>query len=116
MSGPDLSGFNPLDEQYRYCVYCQADCWPERENQQHKPDCPFNTGIYPVLEQDRHPSGDLGLCSACSSPFALGDMYVHISDETGIPVTNPAEGSTTWIACITCGITLADPRPVEGES
>lgn len=106
----DLSDFNPLDDKYRWCIYCQADCWPEHENQRHGEDCPVNTGIYPIRADEALPTGDLGCCTACSHPFALGDFYVHVSDETGQVVSRPAPESRTWVACVPCGITQLDPR------
>lgn len=105
-----LGDYNPLDPQYRYCVYCGTDCWPEPENRQHAADCPTTTGIYPVRDQDRLPDGSLGACTACGAPFVVGDFYAHISDETGAVVNNPAEDSTSWVACLPCGVTGADPR------
>lgn len=106
----DLGDFNPLDDKYRWCIYCQADCWPEHENQQHAQECLTNTGIYPVRADEALPTGDLGVCTACSHPFALGDFYVHVSDETGLVVNRPAPESRTWIACVPCGVTQLDPR------
>ncbi|PWK81692.1 hypothetical protein C8D88_116103 [Lentzea atacamensis] len=105
-----MIAFDPLDEKYRWCVYCQADCWPEPENQRHDSECPTNTGIYPVRAEDALPTGDLGACTACSQPFALGDFYVHVSDESGLVVSRPEVDSRSWIACVPCGITQVDPR------
>lgn len=95
--------YDPLADQFRWCVYCQADCWPEPENQQHMPDCPTSTGLYPVLPQDINPWGDYGGCTACHTPFQLGDRYVLAN-----PDTEQVDGSTSgFVLCVGCGATAA---------
>jgi len=95
------SDFNPLDEKYRWCIYCNADCWPEPQNQQHQANCPKNTGVYPVLEQDLQPYGCS--CSACRTPFKLGDLYV-LANVDSEKVDGSASG---YVVCLGCGATAA---------
>lgn len=100
--------FDPLDPSLRYCVYCEADCWPEPENQQHAESCPFVTGIYPV--RDLGPDGTYGQCTACTAQFLEGEYYVLVSDTTGRQVVRAGSGETCWVACLGCGLTERDPR------
>jgi hypothetical protein len=107
---PEIPLFDPLADANRWCVYCGADCWPEPENRRHAAACPMVTGAYPVLEQDRAPDGTFGACTVCSDPFALGDLYLLASDETGLSVDCPPEDSTSWVVCLPCGAAGTDPR------
>lgn len=97
----DLSGYDPLDEKWRWCYYCKADCWPEPDNQRHASDCPTVTGLYPVTEQDEDPwiKGTYGACCACLRPFALGDRYVLIDVDTNRPATSPTRSEVTCVGC-----------------
>jgi hypothetical protein len=104
--------FNPLDDKYRYCVYCFADCWPEPENQRHGPNCPVVTGLFPVMEMERLPDGTFGGCSYCAVPLKLGDVYVLVNDDTG--TVTKGRPTTGWVVCLGCAAVGADPR-VEGN-
>jgi hypothetical protein len=65
--------FDPLDDKWRWCVYCKADCWPEVENQEHADDCPTVTGRYPV-----EPNGGPSACCRCEVELKVGGFYRHI--------------------------------------
>jgi hypothetical protein len=91
--------FDPLDEKYRWCIYCQADCWPEPENQQHAADCPRTTGLFPVTQDmvDNRVEccyGDNG----CGHVFQLGEFYMDTEVETNGPDT------VVTVACIGCAL------------
>lgn len=101
---PDV---DPLDDAFRWCVYCCADCWPEPENQRHADTCPTRTGLYPVTEQERDPAGGHGCCTACADPFLPGDHYVLVDDATGRTAPAPDAG---WVVCVGCGALGRDPR------
>lgn len=107
MSGIDLSGFDTLDERYRWCVYCEADCWPEPENQRHDPTCPITTGVFPV-DEDPFLPGSFGRCAACDWPFDRDDKYMVANDDTGRCDT--AVPPVGWVVCIGCGVAARDPR------
>lgn len=104
----DALSFDPLDPALRYCVYCQADCWPEPENRQHAGDCPTQTGVYPILEQDRNPWGNFGDCGGCHTPFTLGDLYV-LADVRTETITGPAP-EHGYVRCLGCGATGDKPK------
>jgi hypothetical protein len=97
----DLSDYNPLDEKWRWCYYCKADCWPEPENQQHGSDCPMVTGLWPITEQDEDPwtKGFYSRCCTCSEPFNLGDTYVLVDVETDKASRLPDCGEVTCVGC-----------------
>lgn len=66
----ELPDFDPLDEKYRWCVYCKADCWPDPAY--HADDCPVTTGRYPVEEgRGLGPSA----CCRCDKEFPEGSFY-----------------------------------------
>lgn len=48
--------FDPMDEAFRWCVFCKADCWPDPEFQSHDDDCPNVTGIFPIDERTMPPT------------------------------------------------------------
>lgn len=89
--------FDPLDEKYRWCIWCQADCWPEPENRQHKADCPSVTGIYPVDQDmlDREARCGYGE-DGCGYVFKPGDFYM----DTEVSTNGPDKYCT--VACIGC--------------
>lgn len=99
--------FDPLDEAYRWCIYCRADCWPEPEHQQHDADCPIVTGIYPVTDAERDPHGELPCCTACSGQFVLGEVYLLVDVDTGAVAPVPDTG---LVVCIGCALLGRDPR------
>lgn len=102
MTGP-ARDYDHLADEYRWCVYCKADCWPEPENQQHQPDCASITGLYPVMPTDLNPWGGYGDCSACHTPFALGDLYVIANMDT-----ETVDGSRSgYVVCVGCGSVAA---------
>ncbi len=69
--------FDELNEQYRYCIYCEADCWLEPENQQHITDCPFNTGLWPIEDFMLRTEA---CCMYCPYIFEPGDVYMMVND------------------------------------
>lgn len=94
--------FDPLDERYRWCIHCSADCWPEPEYQKHDEYCPFVTGLWPVMEEDLK----LGMCCGqCMKAFQSGDVYMHINMETALPQSRPAEMNE--IVCVGCATAIS---------
>lgn len=68
------------DELFRWCVYCDADCWIEGTGQ-HASDCPSRTGLWPVDVDMR--------CARCGVLMVGGvDVAVEerIGEFIGIPV------------------------------
>jgi hypothetical protein len=61
-----------LSWQVAPCVFCSRFVMQGAE---HADDCPSNTGLYPVLQQDLEPHG-FG-CTACGHQFELGEFYTH---------------------------------------
>jgi hypothetical protein len=99
-----LPTFDPLDDQYRWCIYCRADCWPELEDQRHSPVCPDTTGLYPVDEQLLSCRGG---CGSCGSIFRAGDVYMHIEQAS-------AGLDTVEVACIYCAALAAFGAGLQG--
>jgi hypothetical protein len=94
-----LRNIDPLGEKYRWCIYCKADCWPEKENQQHADDCPQMTGLYPVDQrmldnQVRCGYGEDG----CGYVFQSGDIYTMTEVEHRGPHTFGT------VSCIECAM------------
>jgi hypothetical protein len=89
--------YDSLDEQYRYCVHCSADCWPEPANQKHAMDCPTSTGIYPMDAQEK----EYGMiCDQCDKD--IEDYYGYIDMNTGNPVTRAGAGDIVECVCLGC--------------
>lgn len=88
--------FDPLDERYRWCIYCQADCWPEPENQRHQDDCPLVTGLYPVDQDMVERGAQCGYGDGCGHVFQLGEFYMATEVKQDGPDTY------TTAACIGC--------------
>lgn len=92
-----------MSEPFRYCVWCNADCFDDEP--EHARDCPQVTSLYPVTEQSlgmRGPDDPYAhgmTCMDCETPFKLGDTYTHrqIEDDVfevvclGCSVVNPSE-------------------------
>lgn len=97
----DLGDFNPLDERLRWSIFCNADCWPEPENQRHDTNCPISTGIYTVSARDEDPwiKDTYGACCTCGEPFHLGDTYALVDVDTGKPAVRPLAGEATCMGC-----------------
>lgn len=74
---PDADGRDP----FRWCIYCGSDC--EEGETDHAPDCPSNTGLYPVSAQDlgmrgpRDPYAHGLCCAECGSELRVGDYRTH---------------------------------------
>ncbi len=98
-----MSGFDPMDPAYRWCVYCGTDCWPEPENQGHHESCPSITGLYPVRDADLVPHG-FGCCR-CPVMFRVGDQYVLIDAVTSRPATCPERGEAVCVGCGAAALT-----------
>ena len=90
-----------MNDRWRWCVYCGADCWPEPENQRHAQECPVTTGLYTIGPDDEDPwiKGTYGGCCSCGTVFQLGDHYVLIDSDTGKPATSPECSETTCVGC-----------------
>lgn len=101
----NLGDYNPLDEQWRWCTYCKADCWLEPENQQHETTCPTVTGLYPVAVEDLEQGV---VCPFCQHLFKAGDVYVDIDATTGRLVHGRSEDVTTMSACLGCAAGALD--------
>lgn len=70
--------FDPLDEQFRWCVFCKADCWPEPQKQKHNIDCPMSTGLWPITETDYNM--DM-CCGMCYEKFELNEFSMQFDVE-----------------------------------
>lgn len=81
------------EDPYRYCVYCGVDCIDyDTIEVSHRPDCPEQTGLYPVEQRELEPHGMM--CMDCDQEFSLGDFYVM----------RPTEDSLTFeVVCVGCG-------------
>lgn len=108
--GDALASFDPLDDRFRWCIYCGADCWPEPDNQNHDLDCPMTTGLYPITSADLDPWGGYGSCCLCHVPFGVNDLYMLIDDNTGHARTG-VPSAMSWVVCLGCAATGGDPRP-----
>lgn len=91
--------FDPLDDRYRWCVYCQADCWPDPDHQRHDDACPRTTGLYPVRAAELRPGETAILCCRCDTTMALGELYALIDVETDRPTVHPDRGEVVCIGC-----------------
>lgn len=92
--------FDPLDEKYRWCIYCEADCWPEPENRKHAQDCPSTTNLWPVTQDDINMQM---CCSQCPYEFNLGDFTMCVDFHTGELTTTAIVSS---VVCIGCGAAI----------
>lgn len=60
--------------------------------------CPFNTGVYPVMEATTGAHGVA--CCICATPLEVGDVYMLLDAETDKPaVGRPAVGICACIGC-----------------
>ena len=99
------------EDLYRWCVYCQADCWVDEP--EHAADCPSNTGIWPVRERDGalcpHCGKDTLLpihCIDCGAELNVGDHYAMRDSETGEQVVKPDAGGIGEVICLGCAARL----------
>jgi hypothetical protein len=83
---------DPLADEYRYCLYCEADCWPEPDNQRHGPECPDSTLVYPVDE----PMLTFGARCECGHVFQRGDSYMHVE------VARSGPDLVVVVVCVGC--------------
>jgi hypothetical protein len=95
--------FDALDEKYRWCIYCKADCWLELENQRHDKTCPFETGLFPV-DSDTIERG--GCCGQCSTPFELDDFEMNVDMKTGEIVSKFEPYRSYEIVCVGCATAI----------
>lgn len=96
--------FDPLDEQYRWCIYCKADCWPEPEHQKHDSNCPMETGLYPV---DDDTIEHEGCCGQCAIPFEPGDFEMNVDMETGKIVSQFENNKSYEVICVSCATAIS---------
>jgi hypothetical protein len=68
------SDFDPLDDNWRWCVYCKADCWPDEPD--HDEDCPSVTGRYPIDHPAEKPAPP-SECCRCGHEFEKGRGEVY---------------------------------------
>jgi hypothetical protein len=110
------------EDLFRWCVHCGADCWPDREDQEHAADCPAETGVWPVevdealeialwvqWECDTVPDEIREMaqravlrqpvCAECEAPFRPGDFYMLRDDATGEIHVRPHIGVMVCIGC-----------------
>lgn len=106
----------PEIDPYRFCGYCRADCKPngidEDPDVEHAIDCPSNTGVYPVTEQDFGPKchhcgkGAFAgpVCMDCKQPLELGDHYMHREIVAADPdAAHPWAGAPVYeVICVGC--------------
>jgi hypothetical protein len=86
--------FDPLDERYRWCKYCRADCWPDPENQQHDASCPARTGLWPIEQDDVAAGAQCG--RGCGYVFQLSDVYLDTE------VIEHGRDKITTVTCLGC--------------
>lgn len=84
----------PVPDMFRFCVYCDADCYDEdgdalpKDEVDHRPDCPTVTGLYPVRPEDHGPEVTCPKCGHqfreysvtcmdCGTELEEGDSYAH---------------------------------------
>lgn len=88
-----------LDERYRHCIYCRADCWPEPGQRQHHKHCPVTLGLYPITWREADPSGTPPRCCSCSELFRFGDQYALLDADSGRPAVSPERGEVVCLGC-----------------
>ncbi len=69
-------------DEYRWCVHCGADCWPE--DAVHQPGCPQITGLWPATGDE--------VCGHCHQPV---EVYVEV------PLPDVGDG-TVEVCCVGC--------------
>lgn len=79
------------DPTYRFCKWCGCDCddFPEAKPE-HIPECPFETGMFPVSAQDMRNHLQ---CMDCDELFKPGDYYVQVREDKDI----------ADVVCLGCG-------------
>lgn len=60
-----------LEDPFRWCVYCGADCYPDADEQWHDEDCPSITGRYPIDHPNEKPEPPHACCR-CEKEFERG--------------------------------------------
>lgn len=89
--------FDSLDDKYRYCVYCRADCWPGEEFQVHELDCARLTGLFPVdVDLVAH-----GATCGCGYVFKSGDFY--LDSELDVSGADPV----SVLVCVECALSVS---------
>ena len=96
---------------FRFCIYCEADCY--EEDPEHGDDCPSTTGVFPVTKRDLvsiSAEGELeqsGMrCMDCEDSFAAGDHYTHRHVGRGGPPGMP-EADVYEVICLGCAALAA---------
>jgi len=97
----------PSDDPFRFCVYCEADCY--EEDPEHGDDCPSTTGVFPVNKRmlvSINAEGELehsGMrCGDCRDPFVAGDHYTHRHVGRGTFIPGMAEADMYEVICLGC--------------
>lgn len=97
------------DDPFRYCVYCNADCYEDEP--QHADDCPKNTGVYPVDQHALKPfcphcgesMGGPPCCMDCGEVIPVGSHYVHREAQAGDPSLPGVAGAPVYeLLCLGC--------------
>lgn len=60
------------------CIYCGIDCNDPQND--HAPDCPSTTDVYPVRREELWPDGP-ACCDRCGATLWPGDSYSHVRIE-----------------------------------
>lgn len=95
-----------MTDEFRWCVHCGADCWPDKDDQEHASDCPVTTGLWPVTMAElgmRGPDDPYAhgmVCMDCNTPFELGDVYALRPTD---------EGDVFEIVCVGCRVLTPEP-------
>jgi len=81
------------DTDNRPCKYCGAAWFGEAfPDPDHAPDCPMETGLFPVTEAELADGGIL--CMICQQPFTAGEHYL----------LRDLNEACAAIVCLTCGL------------
>lgn len=95
-----------IEDQFRWCVHCGADCYGDETA--HADDCPSVTNVWPVTEQNlgiRGPDDPYAhgmLCTDCEAEFKLGDHYTHRLVGEGAMAPGMPECPIYEIVCLGC--------------
>jgi hypothetical protein len=96
--------FDTENETYRYCIYCETDCWLEPEYQLHAEDCPVKTGLWPVNKSDY----DMDIyCGMCPVKFELNDFYMHYDLNKNIVSSPSDQNGVLQVICIGCAASIS---------
>ena len=80
------------------CCYCGNECPDRMLEFEHRPDCAFETNLWPVIDQDLASGHGFG-CLRCDHQFALGEYYttVEYTDDE-----DHTHDGTVEVVCLSC--------------